>query len=597
MRFRMALGTLVLACLLPAAATGQPWKVVLSVNPIRIGTCNQVGIRAYDPGKNTNANNGPVGTHYVSMPDFNMSAQSAGGIIVGKYEGTIWNVCACRRASVGAQGTITANYPAQGMPADHFVGGMPATTSATVQIIAGTGVYDPPGCAAAGQSATVASGRTAPTATLGAPKTTVPTTTAVSPTSAPKVPLTTAASTGRTPSTPTALAPPIAIAPATTSVPTTITPSQILPITSTATGTTNAGPVLGPTARMTSFKPSVSGFRFINNFTNVLFGSPLNATSSGLCGGMTYAALDYYYSGKQIPDQDYRPANGTTLQQYLYGRQSTSLVVNADRWIDLQLNPFGARTLEFFNDGISGQLTLLRSFIDRNVPVPLGLKGSEPPFSQSHQVLAIGYDVGRYQGSLGAYKEDVKIYVMDPNFPNTIKTLVPDESLLEYHYSERPDERWRTYFVDGKYTPVNPPGIPSPVYPNDSLIHELRFEFTTGADDMRGGADHVDIKLILTNSTTQNYTNVTQTGRLIPNYSEIVSVILTQPVAPEAIRAIQLSTNATTGIDGDNWDMAMLAVTAVGGNFNRRLRIDQMGPYRFPNGGIPYITFTRCCFW
>jgi hypothetical protein len=193
----------------------------------------------------------------------------------------------------------------------------------------------------------------------------------------------------------------------------------------------------------------------------VLFGSPLNAVSSGLCGGMTYAVLDYYYSGKPIPDQTYRPANGTTLQQYLYGRQSTSLVVNADRWTDLQLNPLGARTVEFFNDGITGQLTLVRSFIDRDVPVPLGLKGSENPFSQSHQVLAIGYDVGRYQGALGAYKEDVKIYVLDPNFPNTIKTLVPDTSLLEYHYSERPDERWRTYFVDGKYSPAIPPSLPS----------------------------------------------------------------------------------------------------------------------------------------
>jgi hypothetical protein len=114
---------------------------------------------------------------------------------------------------------------------------------------------------------------------------------------------------------------------------------------------------------------------------------------------------------------------------------------------------------------------------------------------------------------------------------------------------------------------------------------------------MRGGADHVDIKLILTDNTTQNYVNVTQTGRLIADYTETVSVVLTQPVAPTSIRAIQFSTNATLGIDGDNWDMNNVSVTGVGGNFSRSLRIDRSGPYRFPNGGIPYIVLTRCCFW
>jgi hypothetical protein len=156
MRLPMRTAMLLLASLFPAAAMTQPWKVVVSVNPLRIGTCNQVGIRAYDPNKNTNANNGPGGTHYVSMADFDMAAQSAGNIVVGKYEGTIWNVCACQRATVGSQATITATYPARAMPADHFVSGMPGTASTSVVIIAGTGVYDPPGCAAAAQTVATA---------------------------------------------------------------------------------------------------------------------------------------------------------------------------------------------------------------------------------------------------------------------------------------------------------------------------------------------------------------------------------------------------------------------------------------------------------
>lgn len=562
-----------------------PWTVTIrsTTNPLPIGSCGLVLLKAIDP-KSKGTPHNPAGHYVSSIADFDMTVESAVKTdVVARSEGkTLWSVCACQSATVGAQATITATYPAKALPPNSRFPGIAFKSQGSFTIAAARGGYNPPGRVAPRAKSVTASGL--PTAL--AP----PVKVATSPVSAPTALTAPALSGSLTP--PISVSAPVAVAPQTV-----IGPEQILAPLAVATGSTASGPVLAASARMTNFKPSVNGFQFVNTFTNVLFGSPLNAVSSGLCGGMTYAVLDYYYSGMRIPNQNYRPANGTTLQTYLYGRQSTSLVQNADRWIELTLNPGGSRTLEFFNWGISGQLTLLRSYIDRGVPVTLGLKGSEGNLSQSHQVLAIGYDVGRYLGDLGQNKEDVKIYVFDPNFPNMINTLVPDLSKLEYYYAERPQEHWSTYFVDGKYSQVTPPNLPNVTYPNDSLIHELLFEFDTGADDMRGGADHVDVKLILKDNTTQTYQNISQTGRWVAFYRETVRVILSQPVAPDMIRAIQFSTNATQGIDGDNWDMAGVAVTGVGGNFSRNLRIDRAGPYRFPNGGIPYIVFIRCCFW
>ena len=74
------------------------------------------------------------------------------------------------------------------------------------------------------------------------------------------------------------------------------------------------------------------------------------------------------------------------------------------------VNPFGARTVEFFNWGINERLVELRSYIDRGVPVALGLKGTDGGISHDHQVLAIGYDPGRYQGDLGAYKDELVVF-------------------------------------------------------------------------------------------------------------------------------------------------------------------------------------------
>ena len=211
---------------------------------------------------------------------------------------------------------------------------------------------------------------------------------------------------------------------------------------------------------MTRFIPSTRGFKFENNFVTNFAGIDFY----GLCGGMAYAAIDYFHSGRSIPDLTTPPPVGTALRQYIYDRQNNSVSENLDKWAELTVNPFGARNQEFYNWGLQGfnggRLQELRTEIDAGRPVPLGLyKGGNGGFNTHHQVIAIGYALGRYTGDLGANKEDLRIYVCDSNFPNQTMTLRPNVGNLTYYYEEEPTCSWFTYFVDRKYRQAIPPRL------------------------------------------------------------------------------------------------------------------------------------------
>lgn len=151
----------------------------------------------------------------------------------------------------------------------------------------------------------------------------------------------------------------------------------------------------------------------------------------GLCGGMAYAALDYYRAGRALPrgtgpaDQPTRKTpKGAMLRSYLWQRLFDSFTVGGA----------AAHTLAFmaalhltprrwpFRGGESKLLALskrhwnrLQDHIDAGDPCPIGLVGTtKDPFT-NHQVLAIGYDDG------GDGKG--KIYVYDMNCPGGEQTI------------------------------------------------------------------------------------------------------------------------------------------------------------------------------
>jgi hypothetical protein len=319
----------------------------------------------------------------------------------------------------------------------------------------------------------------------------------------------------------------------------------------------------------TRFDPRHDGFHFVNTFQNLVqLPAGVNIRTGGLCGGMTYAALDHYLAGKPIPQQDYLPAEGTPLQRYLYDRQMTSLVSNVDKWAEISLNPLGARDSEFFNWGLQGtgggRLQELRSYLDRGVPVPLGLKADH---GGDHQVLAIGYDMGRYRGDLGANEGDFKIFLYDPNHPNRYMTLVPDLAAKVYRYpagdNDGDNDTWRTYFVDRNYHAQVPPNLTTPTYPNDGLVHELLMTFVTGTDDLRGGGDDVSMTVSLMDGSQQAYRSINGGKRWMSNTTMTARVVLTRPVPAAQIHTVLISTNFGGGVGGDNWDMMSVEVKAV----------------------------------
>jgi hypothetical protein len=317
--------------------------------------------------------------------------------------------------------------------------------------------------------------------------------------------------------------------------------------------------------RMTSFDPAVYGFKFVNTFEV----EPINnVRMSGFCGGMTYAALDYYNARRPAPIQNFRPANGTPFYDYLWGRQRSSVLDNIDKWTELTVNPFGWRTDEFFNWGLQatggGRLQELKTEIDAGRPVPLGLfKPGNGGFGPHHQVLAIGYDGGRYRGDLGANKEDLRIYVCDPNHPGETKILRHDPANHIYYYEgghDNTNEQWQTYFVNKNYHFTNPPTVSNPSPTDAALVHEILLEIRTGNDDLRGGNDNVNITINFKTKPSQTYNNINHGARWIDNYTETVPVSLNTPVDQSEFKSITFSTNFGGGSGGDNWNMDMVRV-------------------------------------
>lgn len=353
-----------------------------------------------------------------------------------------------------------------------------------------------------------------------------------------------------------------------------------------ATQSESQGETAETQTQRTTFDPATQGFVFRNTFQNIAnLPAGVNVRTGGLCGGMTYAALDYYNARRAPPRQSFRPAEGAPLQQYLYARQLTSLESNVDKWAEVSVNPLGGRDTEFFNWGLDGRkggrIEELRSFIDRGVPVPLGLKADK---GGDHQVLAIGYDLGGYRGDFGTNAANFKIFIYDPNHPKQTMTLSPDLAGKVYKYTGNTDgdsKTWRTYFVDKNYHAQQPPSLPESTFPNDGKVHQLVLAFTTGADDLRGGKDNVDLTVNLHDGTQQQFPAVNLRQRWISNYTQNAVVSL-QPTVPLAmIRSLVLTVTFSGGVSGDNWDMEKLNVYAVTTSDENPAQIKTAGFKRF----------------
>lgn len=160
-------------------------------------------------------------------------------------------------------------------------------------------------------------------------------------------------------------------------------------------------------------------FRFINSFQlqfPVFMNLPyagaisLNEITFGLCGGMCFAALDYFFSGVLPPTHQTPQEVDSRLFGYLCDRQLDSLkiitVLKFMEWMVADEKQILTRIKRY-------EIPKLRRLLQKGEPAVLGLvrvRGVQSP-TQNHQVLATGYE-------LDPLLEQLIIYLYDPNHPN-----------------------------------------------------------------------------------------------------------------------------------------------------------------------------------
>lgn len=230
---------------------------------------------------------------------------------------------------------------------------------------------------------------------------------------------------------------------------------------------------------MTTYDPQRYAFRFANAFINQVWsgrvppriGREYSITTSGRCGGMAFASLDFYHLGSPVPtvqEQDFAPAkvppDGHPLADYIFRRQLHSMlttwrgVLNGIRFLHLS----GLPTQQLVQKSGAEERKTVQA-LDRGEPVVLGLiKSTSRGFRAqgvNHQVVCYGYrtnDSGK-----------LELLVYDPNEPYDDSAAKPYEVVLrqtthpedaEFAYELiRPERRdqWRGFFVQ-HYHPRSP---------------------------------------------------------------------------------------------------------------------------------------------
>lgn len=193
------------------------------------------------------------------------------------------------------------------------------------------------------------------------------------------------------------------------------------------------------------FQAATNGFHFINDFPDGYwqFGF-LRFSTAGLCGGMSFSALDYYFAGMPTPATASTPsAVNDALGQYINARQQQSVESNLGGWAVQILNP-DDHALNYW--ATHDEWNKVKAAIDAGMPIPIGL-GVYLNGGASHQVVALGYREGAQERWLHTY---------DPNFPGAegYVHLAPGQ----LHWSDELGGDWRGYFVEG-YTPATPPAV------------------------------------------------------------------------------------------------------------------------------------------
>ncbi len=227
------------------------------------------------------------------------------------------------------------------------------------------------------------------------------------------------------------------------------------------------------------FVPSANAFRFTNSWPSapaVTVPTPfgqidIGNAANGLCGGMVFGSLDYWYAGEGPPQQ--RPAPGSPLYKFVVRRliDSWNLPSGAAEYYHWMNLPDGDSTVQVLGRTVVTQRGLswrtivqqwpqVRSSIDEGTPSPLGVvtvaSANPAELGENHEVLAYGYSL---TGT------EVTLHVYDPNtgpaddIHISFSTSAPTEPTTFAH-NMNVTQPVRGFFVSC-YSPAPVSGLPA----------------------------------------------------------------------------------------------------------------------------------------
>jgi hypothetical protein len=202
---------------------------------------------------------------------------------------------------------------------------------------------------------------------------------------------------------------------------------------------------------VTNFSPARHGFAFSNNnFLNHVLPLPGGGsiTTRGRCGGMAFAALDYYSFGLPVPKNPNLPSDGTLLADYIYKRLIDSFSLSGPKFVTLTLAPDHPT---WVSPGLThwtkvDETANVRRNVDAGAPMVLGLIEATNlgDVGNNHQVVAYGY---------GSDPNSMPVFIYDDNYPG--QDVILSTSPANPHYEASTGETWRGFFVEW-YSPNFP---------------------------------------------------------------------------------------------------------------------------------------------
>lgn len=188
-----------------------------------------------------------------------------------------------------------------------------------------------------------------------------------------------------------------------------------------------------------------------------------------LCGGISYAALDYFYAGIKPPKFKKTPANGNPMLDYLYRRQCTAHFYTWHKFA----NAWSISQLPILS--IAGEQDSLKELDTHiaNRPVILCLYGG--PF-KGHHVVAWSCD-----------RTKKTIDIFDSNHPDKKPTLTRQKNGDWFHSESK--YNWTGWFMDwGHYTNKN--RLPPLAFRYCKRCHGLNTASLGEEGDCLNGAKH-----------------------------------------------------------------------------------------------------------